>query len=63
MKSYLYVNGLNRLKKIVVQDITEEGDYPISLWDMETGEWCGNGNFTPEKLQEFFNHYGIKDCD
>ncbi len=62
METYTYVNGLGRTKRICVykENITENGEYPITLWDMATGEWCGCGEFTPEKLDEFLTHYGIK---
>lgn len=65
MKTYTYINGLGRTKMIVVyeEEMTEEGNYPIALLDVKTGEWCGCNIFTPEKLQEFLNHYGIGDCD
>lgn len=65
IKSYQYINGLGRLKQIdIKEEINEKGEYSITLWDIATGEFCGYGEFTLEKLLDFLTHYGIiKDCD
>ena len=59
MKEFHYVNDLGRLKKLYVYDKDEEGLYPISLWDMETGEYCGSNEISVQKLKTYLLHYNI----
>ena len=59
--SFTYVNAMNVPKKLVVYASNEAGKYPVTLWEMVHGEFCGNGEMTREKLNEYFEHYGIND--
>lgn len=60
MREFDYVNDLGFHKRLVV-DIKENGKYPVTLWDMEHGEYCGHGNMTAQELNEFLAHYGIEE--
>ncbi len=60
MREFNYVNDLGFHKRIVV-GIKKNSKYPITLWDMEHGEYCGSGNVTAQELNEFLEHYGIKE--
>lgn len=62
-KTYTYINGLGRMKKIVTGK-KKNGKYPFTLWDIQTGEFCGWGERTPEELQDFLDdHYGIESAE
>ena len=61
-KEYCYINDLGRMKKIVIGE-KKNGKYPINLWDMQNGEFCGFGEKTPEELQDFLDHYGIESTE
>ena len=60
MHEFDYVNDLGFHKRLVV-DIKENDKYPVTLWDMEHGEYCGSGNMTAQELNEFLAHYGIEE--
>lgn len=60
IKEYDYVNDMNEPKKLVVYPL-KDGVYPCTLWSRKTGDWCGSGNLTPDKLHDWLAHYGLKE--
>ena len=59
--TYNYINGLGRLKQLVVQTERTEGKYFCVIWDMATGEFCGDNKKTKTELKDFFDHYSIEE--
>ena len=57
---YVYTNDIGRSKTIIVFK-GEVMDYDINIWDNATGEFCGIKEMTKKQLQEYFEHYGIKE--
>ena len=55
-KEYNYRNDKGYYKKLVVYP-KQNDKYPISIWNNETGDYCGSGEITEEQLNEFFKHY------
>lgn len=60
MREFEYVNGYGIPKKLVVGE-SQNGKYPVTLWSMDTGDFCGNGELTPEQLNRYLEHFGIKE--
>ena len=60
MREFNYVNDLGLRKKIVIHP-KENGKYSVTIWDMKHGEYCGGGEVTAQKLNEFLEHYGIEE--
>jgi len=58
MKEYNYKNDCGYNKKLLVE-LREDGDYNFSIWSMDTGDFCGAGSMTKEKLDAFLEHYHI----
>lgn len=58
-RSYDYINDIGEPKRICVEDKNDNGEYPITIWSTRTGDFCGSGTITEEKLEEWFEHYGI----
>lgn len=58
LKELNYVNDIGEPKKIVVYP-PKDGEYPVHLWSLKTGDFCGSGKFTLEKLNDFMDHYKI----
>lgn len=59
MTEYNYVNDDGRNKKLIVEK-KAEGEYYVSIWSRDTGDFCGAGEMTQEKLDAFLQHYGIQ---
>lgn len=59
--SFNYTNSMGYAKKLVVFAPNEEGKYPITLWEMLHGEFCGSGKMTREELNDYLEHFGIRD--
>lgn len=58
MKEYTYVNDIGRMKKIIIgEEPNENGKYNFTLWDLRTGEFCGQGKKTKEEMINFLKHY------
>ena len=55
---FYYTNDIGRPKKLQVFE-KKNDKWPVTIWDMLHGEWCGSGNWTGERLNEFFAHYHI----
>ena len=60
-KSFEYTNSLGIPKKLVVYDPNEQGKYPVTLWEMRHGEFCGSGEMTRDELNDYLKHFGISD--
>ena len=60
MKEYTYVNDIGEPKKIVIGEKNTDDTFPIFLWSLRTGDYCGGGKMTKEELEHYFNHYGIR---
>lgn len=61
IRTYDYINGLGRAKRLEVNmNKTEDGKYWNVIWDMKTGEFCGDATSTAEELNELLNHYGLE---
>lgn len=56
---YTYINGLGRKKMILIRE-EEPNKYLTNLFDLATGEWCGNGYMTEKELMNFLEHYEIE---
>lgn len=61
IKSFQYTNALGLPKKLVVYDLNEEGKYPVTLWEMTHGEFCGSGAMTKNELNDYLAHFGIQE--
>lgn len=59
--SFNYINAMGRPKKLIVYAPNEAGKYPVVLWDMLHGEFCGSGEKTREELNDYLAHFGISD--
>ena len=59
MKEYNYINDIGEPKRLVVYEI-KNGKYPVVLWSMRTGDWCGSREMTEKELTEYLKHYNIK---
>ena len=60
VKSYNYINKIGEPKQICVETEKDaEGKYKFTLWSMRTGDFCGAGALTDEKLKEWFDYYNI----
>ncbi len=57
--SFSYTNSLGYPKKLVVSAPNETGKYPVILWEMLHGEFCGSGEMTREELNDYLAHFGI----
>ena len=60
IKEYNYINDINEPKKLVVYPL-KDGVHPYALWSRRTGDLCGNGTLTPERLHQWLEHYGLKE--
>lgn len=61
VKSFRYTNALGVPKKLVVAEPNAEGKYPVTLWEMIHGEMCGSGTMTKDELNDYLDHFGIKE--
>ena len=61
MHKYNYTNSLGWRKSLIVNTdkINENGRFPVSLWCLDNGEFCGNGDMTYQELKEYLEHFGI----
>lgn len=60
LKEFDYTNSLGIPKKLCVYEM-ENGKYPVTLWEMRHGEFAGSGNFTPQELNDYLDHFGVTD--
>lgn len=58
MKQFDYTNSLGISKRLVVGE-PKDGKYPVTLWEMRHGEFCGSGEMTREELNDYLEHFGI----
>lgn len=60
-RTYDYINGLGRQKRLEVNmEKTADNKYWNVIWDMATGEFCGDAESTAEELNELLNNYGLE---
>lgn len=60
-RTFKYTNSMGIPKKLVVSDPNEQGKYPVTLWEMLHGEFCGSGEMTRDELNDYLKHFGISD--
>lgn len=60
IKEYEYINDINEPKKLVVYPL-KDGVYPCFLWSTRTGDCCGSGSLTPDRLHDWLAHYGLEE--
>ena len=58
-KKYYYTNDIGEKKFIVVEFPPINDEYTVSIWSARTGDYCGSGKMTYQKLKEYFDHYGM----
>ena len=61
VRTFEYTNSMGIPKKLVVSDPNEQGKYPVTLWEMLHGEFCGSGEMTRDELNDYLKHFGISD--
>ena len=59
-KSYCYVNDIGEPKELVVEFPPKNGEYSVILWSRRTGDLCGSGKMTYQRLKEYLEHYGVQ---
>lgn len=59
-KSFRYTNSLGIRKELVVEEKVN-GKYPVMLWSLDTGDYCGRGDMTAQELNDYLKHFGIKE--
>lgn len=60
VKRYHYTNDFGFLKRLNVY-VSEEknGKYPVTVWEMAHGEFCGSGEMTRKEINDYLAHYGV----
>lgn len=61
IKSFRYTNAMGLPKKLIVGEPNAEGKYPVTLWEMVHGEFCGSGTMTKDELNSYLEHFGIEE--
>jgi len=61
MHEYHYTNSLGWRKSLVVNTdkVNENGQFPVTLWCLDNGEFCGHDYMTYQELKEYLEHFGI----
>ena len=59
LKEFDYTNSLGIPKRLCVYEKNAEGKFPVHLWEMRHGEFCGHGEMTHEELNDYLEHFGI----
>ena len=54
-----YINDIGYHKQLVVEDIPENDELHVELFAY--GELCGVGDMTREKINQYLEHYGVKE--
>ena len=60
LKSFQYTNNMGYHKELTVYEKVD-GKYPVMLWSLDTGDYCGKGNMTTQELNDYLKHYGIEE--
>lgn len=60
LKSFQYTNSWGLHKELVVYEKVD-GKYPVTLWSLDTGDFCGRGDMTTQELNDYLKHYGIEE--
>lgn len=54
---YRYTNSLGRRKELWMDNtVNMKDEHSFLLWDVMTGECCGNGVMTTTELEELLSH-------
>ena len=59
-KSFQYTNSMGYHKKLNVYEKID-GKYPVTLWSLDTGDYCGKVDMTPQELNDYLKHFGIEE--
>jgi len=59
-KSFRYTNSYSIHKELVVGDKVGN-KYPVTLWSLDAGDYCGRGDMTAQELNDYLEHFGIKE--
>ena len=62
IKVITYRNDFGDNRKLIIYQ-QKKGKYPISIWDTESGNFCGCVRKTDKQLLGFLKHYNIKDVN
>lgn len=60
MKTYEYVNLNGRKKVLIVKPTEITNIFHVEIWDVNTGDFCGNGYKTIEQITAFLAQYDVK---
>lgn len=60
MKTYKYTNFDGREKALIVRESTEPNMYYIEIWNLSTGDFCGNGKKSLSDIARFLANYGVE---
>lgn len=60
LKSFRYTNSMDYHKELAVYEKVD-GKYPVTLWSLDTGDFCGKGNMTTQELNDYLKHFGIEE--
>ena len=58
MKEYNYTNNLGYHKKLIAT-LQTNGQYLITIWSNDTGDFCSINRMSRQQLIEFLAHYRI----
>lgn len=59
-KSFQYTNSLGAHKELSVHEKVDD-KYPVFLWNLDTGEFCGYNEITAQRLNDFLKLEGIEE--
>lgn len=57
-KIFRYINDLGCRKEMVVAPKDATDQYPVTIWNIRNGEYCGSGHMTFKELYDFLAYYG-----
>lgn len=60
LKSFRYTNSMSYHKELAVYEKVD-GKYPVTLWSVDTGDFCGQGEMTTQELNDYLKHLGIEE--
>lgn len=60
LKSFQYTNSKGYRKELTVYEKVD-GKYPVTLWSLDTGDFCGSGNMTTQELNDYLKHFVIEE--
>jgi len=60
IKNFQYVNAMGYRKELLVYEKTN-GKYYVTLWSLDTGDFCGSGHMTTQELNDYLKHFGVEE--